>query len=91
MTRVRLTPAAATRFPDLAGRTGTVGTASLSAGKQVSVLIHWAGDHEPRETWLPVTDLVFEDGGPRSGPECRAREADGSQPLDPSDPNAPAP
>ena len=55
--RVRLTPAAATRFPDLAGRTGTVGTASLNAGKQVSVLIHWHGDHEPRETWLPVTDL----------------------------------
>ena len=76
-TRVRLTPAAATRFPDIAGRTGTVGTASLSAGKQVSVLIHWHGDHEPRETWLPVTDLLFED--------------DGSQPLDPSDPNAPAP
>ena len=75
--RVRLTEAAATRFPDLAGRTGTVGTASLSAGKQVSVLIHWHGDHEPRETWLPVADLLFED--------------DGSQPLDPSDPNAPAP
>lgn len=79
-TRVRLTPAAATRFPDLAGRTGTVGTASLNAGKQVSVQIHWDGDHEPRVTWLPVTDLVFEEG-----------DEAGLPPLDPSDPNAPAP
>ena len=78
--RVRLTPAAATRFPDLAGRTGTVAIgrhASLNADKQVSVLIHWNGDHEPRETWLPVTDLVFDEAG--------------LPPLDPSDPNAPAP
>ena len=82
--RVRLTPAAATRFPDLAGRTGTVH--EVVAGHWHRILWDDGG-----YVWVLEADLLFEDGGPRSGPECRAREADGSQPLDPSDPNAPAP
>ena len=41
-----------------------------------------------------VQAVRAKNGGPRSGPECRAREAGdeaGLPPLDPSDPNAPAP
>ena len=73
--RVRLTEAAATRFPDLAGQTGTVGVAEFSGGKTAWVLVLF--DEGGQGTWLPLADLLFED--------------DGSQPLDPSDPNAPAP
>ena len=77
-TRVRLTPAAATRFPDLAGREGTVGVAEFSGGKTAWVLVLF--DEGGQGTWLPLADLVFDES-----------EEAGLPPLDPSDPNAPAP
>ena len=78
--RVRLTPAAATRFPDLAGRAGSIVLRDRLGGDAAWVLVSWSREHEsePPETWLPPGDV-------------EAIEDDGSQPLDPSDPNAPAP
>ena len=75
--RVRLTEAAATRFPDLAGRTGTAHDVTEYPRW---LRIDWDGlDDEPIRSWLIRGDV-----------ETVGDEAE-LPPLDPSDPNAPAP
>ena len=81
--RVRLTPAAATRFPDLAGREGIRVSTDRGDPLLTWVLIVWpdprGAAYEPRHTWLPPGDV-------------EAAEDEGGLPsLDPSDPNAPTP
>ena len=82
MTRVRLTEAAAKRFPDLAGRTGTMVRAQPADGTTTTattwLLVVWDG-RDGDHTWLPPTDV-----------EAAGDDAE-LPPLDPSDPNAPAP
>ena len=64
--RVRLTQAAATRFPDLAGQTGIPVGRDRPGSDTDWVFIVWpdprGAAYEPRHTWLPPADVEPMDG-----------------------------
>ena len=58
--RVRLTQAAATRFPDLAGRTGSLMPSDLAPDVRAWVRVVWETvEHEGQTTmaWLKAADV----------------------------------
>ena len=87
--RVRLTEAAATRFPDLANRTGTMVLAQPAYGTTTTatcwLLVVWDG-RDGDKTWLPPDHIWLPPGDVET-----VEDEGGLPPLDPSDPNAPAP